>query len=210
MIYIYILRHPLTNKIRYVGKTNNIKKRLKNHINATRRGVKSHKNNWIKGLLNEGLKPKMEVIDEIDSDNWVWLEQYWIAQFKAWGFNLTNMTDGGENPPSWLGRTHSDEYKEVRRKLMTEDNPMWYKTKEEKVEQQRKATETKKFRGWKPSNHYLFKKPVIQYSLDGKFVARHESATDAAKAVGLKNSSGVGATCRGERNKAGGFKWEYE
>jgi hypothetical protein len=37
----------------------------------------------------------MTVIDEVIGD-WEWLEQYWIEQFKQWGFILTNHTKGGE------------------------------------------------------------------------------------------------------------------
>lgn len=41
------------------------------------------------------LKPIMKILDET-TDNWQQLETYWISQFKAWGFRLTNHTDGGE------------------------------------------------------------------------------------------------------------------
>lgn len=37
----------------------------------------------------------MTIIDETLED-WKTLEQYWICQFKSWGFNLTNITNGGE------------------------------------------------------------------------------------------------------------------
>ena len=43
-IYIYILQHPITKEIRYVGKTNNPKMRFQNHVNI-RHNEHSHKRN---------------------------------------------------------------------------------------------------------------------------------------------------------------------
>ena len=53
------------------------------------------------------------------------------------------------------------------------------------------------------------KKKVNQFTLEGDFIKTWDSITDAAKGVGLKNSHSIGAVCRGERNKSGGFKWGY-
>lgn len=92
--YIYTLEDPVNNKIRYVGKTNNPERRLHYHWTA---GYKKNNKtgNWLKSLKKKKLKPIMFIIDSIDTE-WEWLEKYWISQFKTWGFNLTNHTDGGE------------------------------------------------------------------------------------------------------------------
>jgi hypothetical protein len=99
MNYIYTLRDPRNNDIRYIGKTKWLNKRYKTHLeHAKKYGPGStKKNSWIVKLLNDGILPIMEVLDELDdTTNWQLVEQYWIAQFKAWGFNLTNMTSGGD------------------------------------------------------------------------------------------------------------------
>jgi DNA-binding CsgD family transcriptional regulator len=94
--YIYTLSDPITNQIKYVGKTNNLKQRLANHISDGRINKKNNLlTNWIKSLLNQNLKPKIEIIDET-VENWGDLEQYWISQLKTWGFTLKNITLGGE------------------------------------------------------------------------------------------------------------------
>ena len=92
--YIYTLEHPITNEIRYVGKTNSPERRLHHHWTV---GHKSNNKtgNWLKSLKKLKLKPIMTIIDET-TDNWQQLEMYWISQFKTWGFKLTNHTDGGE------------------------------------------------------------------------------------------------------------------
>lgn len=93
--YIYSLSYPEGN-IRYIGKTNIPKNRIRNHIyEAKRNKWNSHKNNWIKQLLSEGNKPIFNIIEEVDYEKWEDAEIYWIAQFKAWNFDLVNKNPGG-------------------------------------------------------------------------------------------------------------------
>lgn len=92
--YIYILQDPITNEVRYVGKSKNPHRRYLSHL-WQKPKVKYHSYYWIQKLLKNGLNPILTVIDETEED-WIWLEQYWIEQFKQWGFNLTNITSGGE------------------------------------------------------------------------------------------------------------------
>lgn len=92
--YIYILQCPVTLNVKYVGKTNNVIKRFQSHL-ASKPNNKSYCNKWISSLLKSGEKPIITVIDETEN-NWQQLEQYWIEQFRQWGFKLTNITKGGE------------------------------------------------------------------------------------------------------------------
>jgi len=95
--FIYTLADPDTNEIRYIGKANNPKRRIFDHIKESNGISKSHRISWIKSLLKQNKKPIIEILDEVPVDNWEFWEMYWISQFKAWGFNLTNMTPGGYN-----------------------------------------------------------------------------------------------------------------
>lgn len=91
--YIYTLNCPISGEIKYVGKTNNLSKTYWRHCNDKQ---KTYKTNWINSLKLKDLKPIIEQLDESDSQIIAYkLEQYWIAQLKAWGFKLTNLTDGG-------------------------------------------------------------------------------------------------------------------
>jgi len=96
MIVIYILKHPNTNEIRYIGKTKQKPEtRLQGHVrDAFRHTTKN--GNWIKSLLKNDLYPAVEILDTCEEDDWIITEQYWISQFKTWGFNLNNLTDGGD------------------------------------------------------------------------------------------------------------------
>jgi group I intron endonuclease len=91
-IYIYSLIDPQTNEVRYIGKSINPKRRYYEHIKYVNNN-NSHKSNWIKKILSQGLKPRLEIIEECDLGNWETREKYWISQY----FNLTNGTDGGED-----------------------------------------------------------------------------------------------------------------
>lgn len=51
--------------------------------------------------------------------------------------------------------------------------------------------------------------PVIQYSLDGKFVKEWESQTEATKFLN-KTGDGIGACCRGKQKTAYGYIWEFK
>ena len=52
-------------------------------------------------------------------------------------------------------------------------------------------------------------RPVFQYGLDGIFIRKWETMTDAWKALGM-DSSGITRAARGEIKTAGGFQWRYE
>lgn len=52
------------------------------------------------------------------------------------------------------------------------------------------------------------KKEVSQYDLDGNFLAKFNSVSEASRLTGV-SKSGIAKCCRGERNHSGGFLWKY-
>ena len=52
-------------------------------------------------------------------------------------------------------------------------------------------------------------KPVIQMDLDGNFIKRYDSITDAAKQV-RGNPSNIKYTIEGKFSKAYNHKWKYD
>jgi hypothetical protein len=102
MLYkIYILTDPITNEIRYIGQTTQkLNKRLKNHIGeanyrTSHNKKHNHRTNWINSILKKNLRPKIELLDEVD-DYKFW-EQHYISLFKSWGFKLVNGSECGED-----------------------------------------------------------------------------------------------------------------
>lgn len=103
--YIYILRCPFTLQVKYVGKTNNPRMRLKQHKSDSRTKICKLKS-WIISLKKKGALPVLEIIETCNNDNWKDREMWWINKYKSEGVDLKNMTYGGD------GATHlSDEFK---------------------------------------------------------------------------------------------------
>lgn len=94
--YIYGLLDPITREIRYVGKTVNLKRRIKEHLSPSETKSKSHKNEWIKSLARNGLKPAFRILQEVSIDDWQEAEKFHIKKAKSRGHRLTNTTEGGE------------------------------------------------------------------------------------------------------------------
>lgn len=50
--------------------------------------------------------------------------------------------------------------------------------------------------------------PVLQFTLDGKFIRKWDSATQAERELGFI-SSNISMCCSGRRKKTGNYKWHY-
>ena len=94
--HIYVLICPLSKEVRYVGKSNDPQRRLKDHMIDFRTRLGEFKKvTWLRGLFEKKLKPEMEIIDTIDMNDWKYWEQWWIEYFKYLGFSLVNSKSGG-------------------------------------------------------------------------------------------------------------------
>lgn len=93
-VYIYALRDPRSDAIRYIGKTKSLRQRLEAHA----QDAKSNKGKagWFAELAACGLTPEMVTLQVCDSDTWRDAEIAWIAKGRAAGWPLFNITDGGE------------------------------------------------------------------------------------------------------------------
>ena len=180
-IYIYTLSDD-NNNVKYVGQTKNINIRLRKHIyDAINNGGGNKRCSWIKSLINKNKLPVIDIIDVVPKNEWVFWEKYWISQFKAWGFKLTNMTDGGDGK---YGHSPSIDTKN-------------------KISLSHKSK--------LPKNYKLFRestmKIVLQYDLNGEFIKEWESIITAKKELKIDNISFV---LTGRRLTAGGFIWSYK
>lgn len=92
--YIYALRSPITNRIRYIGKANDIQKRFESHIRDSRMGGTPVKC-WIKSLST---KPIIEVLEECSQDTWQEAERRLIAEYRITHKDLLNIANGGNEP----------------------------------------------------------------------------------------------------------------
>lgn len=156
-VKIYVLKHPDTLEVRYVGKTvRSLSRRLGNHIaNAKGNKHNKHLSNWIINILNKNKRPIIELLEECDYSVWQEREQYWISQFP----NLINLTKGGDGCLGFIqdestkeklriamtGRKHTEEFKQnmslrLKGKPLSEE----HKANIGKANSGRKATEATK------------------------------------------------------------------
>lgn len=96
-VFIYGLADPVTNEVRYVGKTvKKLSARLRGHIGDSKK--RNHRNaNWIRSCIEDGQEPEIFEIDIVNvGDDWVEAEQFWIAMMRYLGCDLTNHAIGGQ------------------------------------------------------------------------------------------------------------------
>ncbi len=149
-IFIYGLFDPRTHELRYIGKTKKkLSERLKEHIRSAKRYQHSPRGRWIKGLLDEGITPLIEALEEVLDDEWEEAEKRHIAEAREKGVILTNLAEGGQGHHDYvfteehrrkigeahkgnkhgLGYRHTEEHKEkVSKRMEGEGNPNYGKT----------------------------------------------------------------------------------
>lgn len=116
---IYLLKEPTSGAPRYVGQTDNPKIRLNFHVAHARRCRGKATANcgvvrWILELLDSGLRPVMEVIEDkpVNADA---AEQRWIKEYRERFCDLLNVCAGGRTRKEF---THSEETKQRMRLSM--------------------------------------------------------------------------------------------
>lgn len=222
-IKIYSLQDPITNEIRYIGKTTQrLEYRLSAHLaEAKYRASKSYKNSWIIGLLNKNVTPVIELLDEIPyCDNWEWLEQYWISQFRVWGFKLVNLTDGGDgNKNQYRSKESIEKFKKTIRERISL-GLIDYQERSKKISKSHtgkivKDSTKQKLRlvnlGMKKDkNIYRHRyKKVLRYSLKGEYIDSYDSLCEASQTLNISKGA-ISNCCKSIQKTAGGYKWSYE
>ncbi len=99
--YIYCLIDPFTDCVRYVGKSNNVLNRLRQHLGAKK---KFPVHNWIDSLKSKGEKPLIASLCRVPADDWEEAEALYIEFYKRKG-GLLNATPGGDCPINPYGMT---------------------------------------------------------------------------------------------------------
>ena len=203
-IIVYTLSDPRDNHIKYVGITSRPKRRLYEHLNDDENNKKSA---WVKKLKSLELEPIYEVIEKTDLLNYSLIEQYWISQFKSWGFELLNMTDGGEGTYGLVPWNkglkgvfkHSEESK-LKMSNQRKGKAPYIPSEEtkRKLSEQRKG---KKGHKWTEEQKIKFKnssgKSIHCYDLEGNFIKEYKSAVEAE--IDGFNSNAISKVCRGVR-----------
>jgi len=85
--YIYALVDPNTDEVRYIGKSDDPKRRLQEHY-YTCFAAKGH---WLSQLKQQDKEPTIKILERVqDSELWPEREIYWFRYAKEHGWDLTN------------------------------------------------------------------------------------------------------------------------
>lgn len=256
--FIYGLFCPIKKQIRYIGKSNNPKKRFYRHLYDAKLNTHTHKNAWIISLLKLKLTPELIILEETNITQWQQREIYYINKYK----NLLNISLGGEG-----AGIMSDITKEKLRiantgKKLSEETKLKIKNSNtgKIVSQERKDNIKKAWDsgirkitsndlkridnlhktniGKKRNEEFILKrkekskgegnpmfskkqsefnkmqcslknsKKIIQFSLDGEYIKKWDSAILAAITLNINK----GSICNNLKNRAktgGGYIWKY-
>ena len=203
---VYSLSDPRTEEIRYVGQSSRGMIRPKQPHAA-------HCRSWELNLLEVGLKPEVEVLEEWDGngDPVEWLNQteiFWIATWRFMGAALTNLTDGGAGRSGFLITEHERQKRRETTIFRFPINLGRKHTEEEKLKRanslrgKKRTQETRKKMSETRKQKAIGCTPVVCVN-DGK---SYRSIGDAASAYGLCYNS-VYRVLRGQYPNVKGYSF---
>ena len=168
--------------------------------NYKKKGIyTNHNYNWINKEIQDGYDIVILELDSVEfapNEDW---KQYWICQR---GFNLTNLTDGGDGNQNQVFSKESIEKRASKIRGIPRDS----ETKKKISEGIKRSDETKA--KVKKAIRELQAKAVNQYDKTGKFIKSWECALDAAEVLNIDRSN-INHCCNHHKT-AGGFIWRFE
>ena len=201
---IYKLIDPISNEIRYVGRTvQKLSNRLKKHLRAN---DKSHRTNWIKSLVKKGIEPQIELICETNTfEDCCELEKFYIKRFKKLGFKLVNMTDGGDGS---IGFQHSEKTILKLKKITQErmlNQELIKSLKNKGIKQWENKTEQEKLEN---QLNQKGRRNIKQLTIDGEFIKEFISLREIERELGYFRAN-ITPCLKGVFKQAYGFIWKY-
>ena len=195
-VYIYGL--TFNNVIRYVGKSENLSKRIKDHFfeayNSNNKSYNLPKSKWIRKHVNI----EYTILEECTENNWQEREIYWISNLPNL-LNLSKGGDGGSNP------------------VMSESTKIKIGEKAKgrtvSLETREKMSKSHKKRNYDYIDHNGTKNPratpVYQYDLEGNFIKKWNYQKEATLYYNM-NETAITDCIKGRQKTAKGFIWKRE
>lgn len=104
---IYLLLDPRDNTVQYVGQTQNLEQRKRNHLGLTEHGLTGSIRliRWKQELKELGLAPVLQPVDSSSPEKIDRLEIRWIAYYRQLGKILNVEAGGVPVPPKEQAKT---------------------------------------------------------------------------------------------------------
>lgn len=231
--WVYALIDPRTEQIRYIGKSIQPNKRLKEHISKCNT-ENTKKSKWIKKLISLGLEPNMKLIKETNANEVAYWEEFYIRHYKDTGSDLLNYDDKGIG----TAKTRTKDTMESMKKKLSK-SVYQYDLNGNLVDIHISFREAERKTGinhgniskccngvFKHTGGFIFrlddkqtieplqnpnavKKKVVEIDLDGNIIAEYTSIADAALKTN-NDASNVSRVCSGERPNAKGHIFKYK
>lgn len=225
----YVLKDPRDGLIKYVGRTVDEKSRFRNHIYEAKKRNRNKREKWIMSLLRKNLKPEMEIVykEMCSLEESMKIEKMLVKKIGK-KFNLKNDDDAfsgilftgkpvfqfdlnGNKIKSFPNANQAMIQTGIKDVNITRccknENGFGSKTAggffwsyiDYKKYPHKYVSEWRKLKG----------KPVLQFDLNGNFIAEYETARIAEKKTGTSYKK-ISAVCNGRQNKSNGFIWKFK
>lgn len=217
---IYVLKHPVTKEVRYVGYTSkSLEERLRYHYYDLKKQGYSHKKYWLQSLPEKAI---IEKIDEcFDLETVLTKERFYISFYP----NLVNSTSGGESNKVLCDNVRQRIGEKMRGKLTGEKNPMFGKERPDlkarnitnnpmsnadvRLRMAKTLTEkynTPEYKELHRKNQKAIK-PVKRMDFSAVVIEVYPSIHEAANDGFARNC--ISDCCKGKYKQHKGFLWSY-
>lgn len=160
-INIYVLIDPITLKVRYIGRTStDLNQRLGTHLSKAKNNyTRTHKDNWLRSLLEKGQKPIIRNLCSVDG----WQESHQVERFliNRYCDRLLNHDDRGEGSKNHIVTDKAKRLISESLKKQYSENNM-------------------------PN---VARKEVHVYDLDGNYLSTYKSGKTATDSLGIAYSA---------------------
>lgn len=200
---------------KYIGKAKCFNTRIKQHLNRDRFRYKSWFYNWLNKQISNNKIFYIDILEEVNQENHVEREKFWIKSTKDLGYSLTNMTDGGDGNNN---QVFSEETREKHR--IAAKNRIWTNESKLKLSQFHKgktlSNETKeKLRKVNLGKSFpkevtdKMKKTVNGINILNNSIVKFESLTLAAKFLNCRKSTLSNVITKKASRKYKNYIWNY-
>lgn len=204
---IYKITNLINNKV-YIGSSAlDYKARFRQHRYLLKNN--KHFNTHLQAAYNKYGEEnfKFSIVEYCDVDVLYEKENYYIKEYKS-----TDITFGYNKGFAIIGTLGYKMSPEAKSKMSAakKGTTMHINTKKAIIEANKKRVYKS---GHKQSKETVekrisfFRKPVLQYDLNGNFIQKFNSVKEAASTVNIKNPTCISSCILGKRNKSGGFIW---